>query len=723
MGGEQGNKAFYEAKKPPGGAVGRQLDESRLRKHSVGWTWVAVMSVRRRVRDDLGEAENAVSSVQKNRVECVSVSTGTGVVAGNEYAPRERMRSWVHGLAVSGLVLAGVAVYANALRGPFVFDDGAAILENPTIRNLRELGAVLSPPSGAGVTVGGRPLLNLTLALNYAVGGTTPWGYHAVNVAIHVLAGLTLFGLVRRVMNGPVLRARWAEQVLVIAWSVALLWLVHPLQTESVTYVVQRAESLVGLFYLLTLYAFVRSAESERTAKKWQVASVAACLAGMATKEVMVSAPLIVLLCDRIFFAGSWRAAWRARRGYYGALAATWVLLGWLVAGADNRGGTAGFGVAMTSAEYALTQCSAIWHYLQLAAWPTPLVFDYGIGVMREPLAVVGLVVLVGATLVALVRWPVRGFLAACFFAILAPSSSVVPVASQTMAEHRMYLPLAAVIVAGVVGLWTWLGRRALIVVAMIAVVWSSMTVQRNRVYQSELALWTDTVAHRPENARAHNNLGNALLQAGRNDEAGAEFAAALRLSPDYADAHNNAGYVLARAGRVADAMVHYEAALRLKPESVEVLTNLGSALVRSGRVQEALVHYEHALRISPGANGTRYNLGNARLALNDWAGAVRDYEEVVRRAPDHVDAQVNLAAVLLVLDRAGESLVHAEAAVRLSPNLAEGYFHAGNALVRLNRGAEAIPRYEAALRLQPDFVAAREQLNRLQAMRGANRQ
>ena len=204
------------------------------------------------------------------------------------------------------IALAGFAAYANSFSGPYVFDDLGSIPENPTIRQLWPIGRVLTPPPGQ--TVSGRPLVNLSLAINYAFGGTGVAGYHLGNLLIHLLAGLTLFGIVRRTL---VPKTRMATQ---LACAVALLWTLHPLQTESVTYLIQRAESLMGLFYLLTLYCFIRWIDADVGAKRarvplqsgsgsrqafvesgrsngWAWLSGLCCLLGMASKEVMVSAP------------------------------------------------------------------------------------------------------------------------------------------------------------------------------------------------------------------------------------------------------------------------------------------------------------------------------------------------------------------------------------------------------------------------------------------------
>jgi hypothetical protein len=165
---------------------------------------------------------------------------------------------------VLAVVFAGLLAYQNSFFGPFVFDDTDSIFQNRTIRHLWPPWEALSPPHGSGATVEGRPLLNLTFAVNCALGGTTPWGYHVVNLVIHILAGLVLFGIARRTFLQPVMAKRFETEATSLALAIAVIWTIHPLQTKAVTYVSRRAESLMGLFYLLTMYCFVRGAESEK---------------------------------------------------------------------------------------------------------------------------------------------------------------------------------------------------------------------------------------------------------------------------------------------------------------------------------------------------------------------------------------------------------------------------------------------------------------------------
>jgi protein O-mannosyl-transferase len=623
--------------------------------------------------------------------------------------PNNFLARWGLLLASGMVVLAALAVYSNSFSGPFTFDDRFAIADNPSIR---QLGSALSPPPGA--TTGGRPLLNLTFALNYAWGGMNVWGYHAFNLLIHALAGLTLFGLARRTL----LRVPPAGRLgaLPLALAVAVIWVVHPLQTEAVTYISQRAESLMGLFYLLTLYGFIRSVESA-TPARWQILSVVACLLGVMSKEIIITAPVMAFLYDRTFVAGSFREAWRRRWRYYLGLAGTWLPLVCMMVGIHRR--NVGFDQGITGWNYALTSCRSIVLYLKLAVWPHPLVLDYGMDIVQHateimPYALM-LAVLLAGTAIALRRWPVAGFAGAWFFVILAPTTSVVPIALQPMGEHRMYLSLAAVIGWAVLGLNTWIGRRSVIVFAAVAVGLGWLTIQRNKDYGSQEAIWSDTVAKCPDNARAHYNLGCILMAQGRLPQAISQFEAALRLKPDYAEAHHNLGIALSSIpGRLPEAISAYEEALRLKPDYVEAHYNLGIALGRAGRIPEAIAQYEEALRLKPDDAEAHKNLGSVLASIpGRLPEAIGHFEAALRLKPDDAEAHNNLGGALSnIPGRLPEAIGHFEAALQLKPDYADAHYNFGVVLAKIpGRLSDAIAEYEAVVRINPNFQEAHTNL------------
>ncbi|HUR56102.1 MAG TPA: tetratricopeptide repeat protein [Opitutaceae bacterium] len=616
------------------------------------------------------------------------------------------------------IIAAAFAAYHNSFHGPFVFDDASSIVTNPTIRKLWPPGEALSGPS-TNVTAQGRPILNLSLAINHAIHGTKVEGYHVGNFLIHALAGLALFGLVRRTCDST------------LALVVAVLWTVHPLQTESVTYVIQRAESLVGLFYLLTLYCFARGVGQvgdlrltspeggpsgpSGPALPWKTLSVIFCLLGMATKEVMATAPLMVLFYDRAFLAGSFRAALRQRRGLYLALAGTWLLLAWLVAqGGGNRGGSVGFGVGVAMWDYWLTQFNAMARYLWLSLWPHPLVFEYGAFGIREfaeiaaPAALV--LGLLGATVVGLWRrWP-ASFLGAWFFGILAPTS-LAPGTTQMIVEHRMYLPLAAVIVAGVLAISRLGQRKAMWLGGAGAAALVLVTAGRNRDYRSDVALWSDTVAKRPGNPLAHFMLAGAQERAGNLKAALTSYGQSLELKPDFSMGHENFGALLLREGRRAEALIHFESALRLQPEYGDAHANAGNAYLAEGRIAEAVGHLEKAVELMPESAITRYNFATALATAGLGSEAVAEFEAALKRDPSMVEAHFNLANALLQSSRAAEAIHHYEAAVKMRPGYAVAHYNLANALAASGRQAEAVEHYEAALRARPDYAEAHHNL------------
>ncbi len=351
---------------------------------------------------------------------------------------------------------AGWWAFAPSLDGVFVHDDIPGIVDNPNIRSLWPLASAMSAPKD--VTLSGRPIASLSFALNYAF--TTDRGRdemaflrdcHAVNFLIHLAAGLVLFGVIRRtLLTGP-LREVFGNHATAIAGAAALIWLIHPLQTSSVTYVVQRVESLMGLFYLSTLYCAIRAVDATASARAWSVVAVICCALGMATKEVMVTAPLIVAIW--FWFFGGARAV-RSHAGLLGALAATWSILAILVLSQPRTESVGLFIGGWTPWTYLVTQAAVVAHYLRLSVVPAPLVFSYDwrpetLGTAWPQVAL--MTALAAGTCVAIVRKQPIGFLGAWWFLILAPTSSVLPIATEVAAEHRLYLPLAAVVTAAVV--------------------------------------------------------------------------------------------------------------------------------------------------------------------------------------------------------------------------------------------------------------------------------
>lgn len=541
-------------------------------------------------------------------------------------------------------------IYSNSLSVPFLLDDFATIPSNRSITRLSDLSSVFFPPPE--VYSAGRPILNLSYALNYAVGGTKVGGYHIFNVMIHGLAALTLFGLVRRTLELPRFAGRFGDSAALTAFAISALWAFHPLQTVSVTYLSQRAESLMGLFYLLTFYCFIRSVPANSLG--WKTASVAACAFGMATKEVMATAPVVLFLLDAVVVTGSFREAWRQRARYYVALGLTWLLLFALVIGAELSKRAVGVEHGLSWYSYARIECVAVVRYLGLTLFPFPLIFDYGANLPTPPplaviLSAAFLVGLLACSARALWRCRIVGFFGCAFFLFLAPTSSVVPIAGQPIAENRLYIPLAFVVTALIVAVGAAGLRRSYVwIVAALALGFASHA--RNTAYLTPGAIWRDTVAkqpmnarawvflsealkaegkiedavsalqravrHRPESAELSNNLAVTFYLAGRVQESVAQFQKVIREKPEFADAYYNFGALLYRGGNTAAALECFQIFLRLKPRSTEGHNYAGLCFLRFGKPNEAAAHFQAALEIDPSHKDARSNLESTRASL-----------------------------------------------------------------------------------------------------------
>ena len=508
------------------------------------------------------------------------------------------------------LVVIIVAAYLSSFSASFMFDDFIRIVDNSDITDLR----ALARPST-------RPLVEFTFWLSYALSGPNPADFRAVNVAIHIVAAILLYGIVRRSLLLPRFIGKYASSAHILAVLSAGLWALHPLQTESVTYIVQRSESMMGMFLLLALYAFIRTLDGRHT-RMWNTSCVLACALGMMCKPTMIMAPVLILIYDRVALSGSFRTALRGRSWLYSGLGASWLIVAWLVLKPNVSASSAGFSAGLISPlHYLLTQFGVIAHYTRLAFWPVDLCFDYA-----WPPADVSVGSLTcGAITVALLLVSVIGICrgnawalpAAWFFVTLAPTSSILPIADYA-AEHRMYLPLAGLVVLALLGghhlLVTRIlppARRALLwrafclAVICLVVGLGLLTSRRNRVYQSRLTMAADTIEKRPENLRARTSLTSALMRRGRADEARDAILEMLTVI----EAMKKAGPASGWTG-ASDPVYFYPGAL----------TQLGRVNILLGRHHEAVTNFTEVVVLLPNKPLSHHNLAVAFAAIGRYA-------------------------------------------------------------------------------------------------------
>lgn len=561
------------------------------------------------------------------------------------------------------IVLAGTIAYANAFSSPFLFDDHASIVQNATIRAPWRWSAVLVPPQDTPVA--GRPLVNLSLALNFALGGLDVTGYRLVNLGLHLACAVTLLSVLRRVLSED------------LAFAVTLLWTVHPLNSEVVNYVTQRTESVMALCYLLTMWASGRALDDRRM--RWLAAAVAASVAGMASKESMVTAPLMVVFFDRIFVFPSLREAMTRRRALYGGLAASWMML-LILAGSGGQSISAGFTAAVDSPwTYLLNQTVMIVRYLSLAVWPGPLVIYYGwpqplglADVWPYALAVIGLVTVTG---VLLKTRPRLGFWLGWFFLTLAPTTSVLPIATEVGAERRMYLPLIGIIVVVVTLASQALRRYApraspaagLIALLVVAMIMAARTHARNREYQSPLTM-ARTVLDRWPTANAEQLVGTELARLDRHAEAVPHLREAVK---GYPPARYFLGVSLMKTGDTAGAVTALQTFVREEPDALAAKGAhgmLAGLLMEQQQFEAAIPHYREYLRAQP-LDGDAWNgLGVALSRTGRTGDAIKAFQSAITTAPNRIPPRLNLARSLAENGQLSEAAAAVRQALQIAP-------------------------------------------------------
>ena len=536
-------------------------------------------------------------------------------------------------------IILGFLIYSNTLDVPFYFDDRPNIVENPYVR-LTDLTSKNIACATFKSPLSNRPVANLSFALNYYFHQYNVAGYHAINIVIHIITGILLYFFIKTTLSIPSLRSRYKHHAS-IAFFAALIWLVHPIQTQSVTYIVQRMNSMAAMFYILSFLLYVkgRLVKENQKAWPWFAGCALAGLLALGSKEISATLPFFILLYEW-YFLQDLSKAWLKRSIPY--FMGAFVVFGLLVllylgsnplehilSGYEHRD--------FTLTQRVLTQFRVVTYYISLLVYPSParlnLAHDFSLSCsfidpVTTSLSLVSIMALIALAVLIAKKERLISFGILWFFGNLTIESSVIPL--EIIFEHRLYLPsmfacLMTVTLAYQCKIPDWL--RAGLLCAVIAV-FSFWTYERNHVWIDEVTLWKDCAQKSKENARPHNNLGNALFRQGKLDEAIAHYYEVIRIKPNHFLAHNNLGVALGQQGSFEKSISHFYKALQIKSDYAEAHNNLGLVLTRQGKVNEAIAHFYKALQIKPDYAKAHYNLG---MAYSSKGLSDRAFKEIKR--------------------------------------------------------------------------------------------
>jgi Tfp pilus assembly protein PilF len=583
----------------------------------------------------------------------------------------------------SPFIIAGTAllIYSNTFFSPFHFDGKYHIEENHELKGISNFW----PPSGT------RYIGFLSFALNYQVGGLDVFGYHLVNIIAHIINGLLVWWLVTLTFKTPVMERASADSQLkyFIALTAALIFISHPIQTQAVTYIVQRFASLSTLFYLLSLVLHIKArlglnagqglslakgGEGRKT-MLFGLASLLSAVLAMKTKENAFTLPFVVLLYEFLFF--DYKDLSLKRFLYLVPISLTVLIIPLSLIGIDKPIGDA-IGELREAAQeteaiprgvYLLTQFRVIVTYVRLLFLPVNQNVDYDYPLYNslfEPGVFFSFIFLLSVFGLAIYLFKrsrktdnVYALLASFgilwFFITLSVESSIIPI-RDVIYEHRLYLPSVGAVIAFSSFVFyareRWGFKVSILVftsaVLLFSVLPLSLTAySRNLVWEDEITLWDDVVDKSPEKARGYNNFGYAYSKKGLTNKAIENYKKAISLKPDFAEAHNNLGTAYAMQGMIDKAIEEFNKAISSNPHFAKAHNNMGNAYATQWRMDEAIREYKEAIRLSSEYADAYFNLALAykRKGLNNEA--IKEFERVLMIRPDDQEARRMLNELL----------------------------------------------------------------------------
>ncbi len=623
-------------------------------------------------------------------------------------------RRFLPGLTVfTFFLIIGWLIYAKTLSGPFVFDDFPNIVKNPFIRittlTSDSLLLILRGPSAS------RPTAMATFAANYFVNQYRPAGYHLVNILIHILVAFLVFQLARQTLQ------LYDQKSFLVPFIAALLWLVHPLHIQSVTYIVQRMNSLAALFFLLALLGYIRArrlppAANRRVLKKSLL--MGSCglfgLLALGAKPNAAILPLVIVLYEW-FFLSSPKLAWKKKqfpKSILLALAVFFVLsmlyLGFhpvekILSDYENQN--------FTLVQRLLTEPVIILYYLSLLAFPHPnrlqLIYDISpsLSLTEPPITALSLITLSGIIAVALLtarRHKIFSFALLWYLLTLAIESSFI---GRALAfDHRTYLPSVFPIIA-VSYLLIKCSRKQLTVLLIISAViglFGFWAYSRNHVWTTSISLWRDTAHKAPFSAPAANNLGLAHKAANNTAKALKQFRKTIDLDPGYEKAYNNLAIVLRDNGQAREALPYFQKALSLNPRYPDAYYNLGLALFDLGKMGEATTYYEKALDLNPLYDKAHNNLGIVLQMQGKTEKAMTRFRRTLEINPYFEKAYNNIGISYFRSGKLNKALVCFQQAVAINPDYVDAKQNLEKARQRIRQYGPAISRLSRALQEEP---------------------
>lgn len=602
------------------------------------------------------------------------------------------------------IFLAGFLLYGKSLSAPFILDDYPSIVDNPAIKHLDLTALWRRDPS--------RFLTNFSFAVNYALHGLQTTGWHIVNVLLHCACAAAVFQTTHLILQMPRVKySRDGDRRWSVSCAAALLFFVHPIQTQAVINIVQRSTLLASLFYFLSVGNYLRGRITNEN--KYYYLSVVCALLGMLSKPLAMTLPVMIIALDVLLLGIEKKPQLKsiivvAVLGILAALVPAWFI------GIEQLGLFAGDGIQNISwLQRLLSECTIIFKYFGLLIFPVGQNIDYDFPAARHlwewpaALSVLGVAGLLGLAVGVRRRSPF--FLLGTAWFLITLSPVVIFPFADLIFEHWAYLPSYGFFLAAVV-----FGERALkniksfwIVAAVWIAVLAALTWSRAALWQDPLALMQDTARKSPNKARVHNNLGLIQWEQGKIDEAKASFQTALQLDPEYVLPYNNLASMFLKERNFSAAEELLKKAIEKVPQYLELYVNLGYAYEGMGDLQQAAGLFNFVIR-GGGQNSAAYvGMGNVLQRTGQIVEAKKHFQKAIWLRPENASAYYNLGNVFFEEKNFYEALLNYDKALALDPKITGAYLNSGNIYFYFQDNKNAVAMYQKAVAVDPGSAEA----------------
>ena len=626
------------------------------------------------------------------------------------------------------LLLVSLAVYLNTLSANFVYDDILQIVNNPWITDIRNIPTIFSESvwSFKRLSISNyyRPMMHIVYMLNYHLFGLKPWGFHLVNILFHCGASILVFLLIRRLLTAQ--GSAKSSVYLSPPFIAAILFAVHPIHTEAVSWIAGLPDVAFTFFYLLSLYLYILFREGVKSGYLLSILSFS-----MATlfKEPAITLPIMLVAYDYLVKKSDGTIIAAIKRYIpYAVVSGVYLLVRYFALRSLVPSSSYS---SLSTYQLIINVFPLFREYLTGLLWPFDLNFWHifqPISSLFEAQGVIAVVVTAIFLVVAMAAYRKNRLL---FFSLLfvvvplAPVFYIKAINGKPFAERYLYLPSVGYVLLLAIFL-SWgkeklprVAKSITIVFIVIVGLYAVGTITRNNVWKDDLNLWADTVMKSPDSAAVHNELGNVYVSRGLLDKAVAELQIALRLSPNTAPVHYSLANVYASQGQLDKAAAEYQSAIQLKPNFADAHNNLATMYVSQGLMDKAVAEFQTALRLNPDYAEAHDNLGGVYVTQGLLDKAEGEFQAALRLNPDYAKSHNNLATVYASQGLMDKAIIEYQSATRLKPDLVEAHYNLGNAYSSKGLFDMAIEQYQITLRLRPKLAQAHNKIGFAYASQG----